>query len=86
MYKVSYVGWARKYTENNVKSFVCVKGNDIILFKNIGVVENEMEKSYTFSKDVVIRDPQGILKRLEDEEGMVENFIKSGKIWKTLIK
>jgi len=80
MYKVSDVGSARKYTENNVKSFVFVKGNDVILIKNVGVVENEMEKSYTFSKDVVIRDPQGILKRLEDEEGMVENFIKSGKI------
>ncbi len=50
MYKVSDVGSARKYTENNVKSFVFVKGNDIILFKNIGVVENEMEKSYTSVK------------------------------------
>jgi hypothetical protein len=79
-FKVSGVGSARKYTENNVQSFVFVKGNDIILIKNVGVVENEMEKSYTFSKDVVIRDPQGILKRLDDEEGVVENFINTGKI------
>ena len=79
-FKVSGVGSARKYSENDVKSFVFVKGNDVILIKNIGVVEDEMEKSYTFSKDVVIRDPQGILKRLDDEEGVVENFINTGKI------
>jgi hypothetical protein len=50
-------------------------GCDIHLF-----VEDEMEKSYTFSKDVVIRYPQGILKILDEEEGMVENFINTGKI------
>ena len=50
-------------------------GCDIHLF-----VEDEMEKSYTFSKDFVIRDPQGILKILDEEECMVENFIKTGKV------
>ena len=79
-YRVNDVGSSRKYSENDVKSFVFVKGNDVILIKNIGVVENVMEKTYIFSKDVVIRDPQGILKRLDDEDGMVDNFIESGKI------
>ena len=79
-FKVSGVGSARKYTENNVQAFVFVKGSEIILIKNSGVRENTMEKSYTFSKDVVIRDPHGVLKRLTDEEGMVENFINTGKV------
>jgi hypothetical protein len=80
MYKVIDVGSARQYTEENVRAYVFVRGNDIILIENKDVVADEMEKSYTFGKDVVIRDPQDVLKRLTDESDLIESFIKTGKI------
>jgi hypothetical protein len=80
MFKVNGVGSARQYKESDVRAYVFVKGSDIILIENKNVVANEMEKSYTFSKDVVLRDPQGVLKRLSDEDNMLENFINTGNI------
>jgi hypothetical protein len=80
MFKINGVGSARQYKESDVRAYVFVKGGDIILIENKDVVANEMEKSYTFSKDVVLRDPQGVLKRLGDEDDMINNFIKTGNI------
>jgi hypothetical protein len=80
MFKVSGVGSARQYKEEHVRAYVFVKGSDIILVENKDVEANEMEKSYTFSKEVVLRDPQGILKRLTDEDNMLENFINTGNV------